>query len=749
MFRLSFYPVFDSYPLVAVVALLLLAAMWFGPSKRKIVGWRRWVLIVPRLLVILLVLAAMLRPTLIYTETTKQAATLVVLADQSRSMSVPDMVNNKTRWNMLREVVSDASPALAKLQKDFELKAYTFDDEVHAVAAERGKIELPEQPEGQQTAIGAALEDVLQREASKRLLGVVLLSDGAQRAYPPRDLPAQTAASRMKHLGHRLYTVPFGQSRGLGEAKDVAIKDLTVSPTVFVKNELAIHGQVQVDGYVNCNIPVRVLFETSPGKMEPVAHETLHPTTNGQLLPVSLTYTPEVPGEYKLTLEVENQDGELVTTNNQLSAFVRVLRGGLRVLYIEGEFRREAGAIRRALGSSPDVKIDYIGPSDLASRSESWDERFQPGKYDVYILGDIDSAMFRGNELRNLARCVERGAGLLMLGGLHSFGAGGYGDTPLANVLPIGMNPGERQRFDEPLRTDLHSPGPLPMKPTPAGLVHFIMMLVGNRQENEVLWTKLPPLNGANKFHDIAPGANILADAGEQTPLLVAHGYEAGRVIAFAGDSTWRWILHGYESAHKRFWRQLILWLARKDQNQEGNITIQLQEGRFAPSQRVEFTVVATSAMGEPIPDATYEAQIVLPDGTKRPLSLVRHENQMAGSFRDTQTAGDYAIEVTAKEKDQPLGSARARFLVSRQDLELDNAAADAAVLESLAAMTGGESIEPERLPDLIQRLTADTQHLEVEQETKKTFWDTWGFFLTLVGFLGLEWYLRKRWGLV
>ena len=218
-------------------------------------------------------LLAMLRPTLVYTHTEKQAATLVVLVDQSRSMTVPDAVGNKTRWDALRLALADAAPALAKLQDEFELKAYTFDADVHEVRAERGKIELPDKPEGRQTAIGAALDEVLRREAGKRLLGVVLLSDGAQRAYAPRDLPPQTAAARLKHLGYPLFTLPFGQSRGLGEARDVAVKDLVVSPNVFVKNELAITGDVRVDGYVNVDIPVRVLFETSPGKMEVVAEQ--------------------------------------------------------------------------------------------------------------------------------------------------------------------------------------------------------------------------------------------------------------------------------------------------------------------------------------------------------------------------------------------------------------------------------------------------------------------------------------------
>jgi hypothetical protein len=751
MFRLSLYPVFDSYLLVVVVALALMGLMWFGPSRTKLGPMRRMMLALLRAIVVVLVVLAMLRPTLIYTQTKKQAATLVVLADQSRSMTVPDAVGNKTRWEALRQAIGDAGPALAALQRDFELKAYTFDAGLHEAKAEDGRIELPETPDGRQTAIGAALEDTLGREAGKRLLGVVLLSDGAQRAYAPRDLAPQTAAARLKHLGYPAFTFPLGQSRGLGEAKDVALKDMVANPTVFVKNELTVTGQVRVDGYVDVAIPVRLLFETSPGKMKVVAQQTVKATADGQLLPVNLNFTPQMPGEFRLTLEAAEQPGELVTTNNRLSTFVHVLKGGLNVLYIEGTLRVELKFIRRALDSSPDIKVDYVrlDPGDQRSRPADLAARFKPGKYDVYILGDVDSTAFQGDDLADLAKCVNRGAGLIMLGGLQSFGAGGYAETPLAKVLPVGMDRLERQQPDEPIRADLHWPGPLPMQPTPLGQMHFALTLAGNQQENASLWAKLPPLEGANKFHDLAPGAAVLAAGGKDKPLLVTHNFGDGRVLALAGDSTWRWWMRGYEPAFKRFWRQVVLWLAKKDQAQEGNVWIRLTQRRFAPSQRVEFTVGAKAPSGEPVTDGDYKAEVVLPDGARRPLSLVRQEDQMTGSVRDTQTAGDYLIEVSASHKGQPLGSTRARFLVFEQDLELDNAAADAPTMESLAAMTGGQSLPPEQLSALITRLTENTQHLDVRQETKKTFWDTWPFFLALVILLGIEWFLRKRWGLV
>ncbi len=93
----------------------------------------------------------------------------------------------------------------------------------------------------------------------------------------------------------------------------------------------------------------------------------------------------------------------------------------------------------------------------------------------------------------------------------------------------------------------------------------------------------------------------MLADAGEGRPLLVAHNYGAGRVMAFGGDSTWHWWMRGFEAAHKRFWRQIVLWLARKDQAMEGSVWVGLEKRRFAPGERVEFIVGAQSPAGEPI----------------------------------------------------------------------------------------------------------------------------------------------------
>ena len=760
--RLYYYPIGDSYLLVIWVALVLLALLALGPSGGRLSRRQRAGLLALRAAVIALVILAMLRPTVVYTETKKQPATLVVLVDQSKSMTAPDAIGGTTRWKAVCRAVADATPALAKLARSFDLEAYTFDEHTHALKVERGKIpldenaSLDERPEGRQTAIGAALEDVRRHVAGKRLLGVIVLSDFKETALAPRNLPPQTAAARMKQLGYRLFTFGVGQSGGLGQTQDVAVKDLVVNDSPFVKTDLAVIGHVRVDGFVNREIPVRLLFETAPGKMEEVDRQHVTADSDGQLLPAKLSYAPQRTGECKLTLEAVAQEGEQRKTNNQLSTFVDVRKGGLTVLYVEGGLRVEQKFLRRALDASAEMKVDYVrlDARHPETRPGDFAARFRPGKYDVYILGDVDSIAFRGSELQDLAETVNKGAGLIMLGGFHSFAPGGYFDTPLAKVLPVVMDRLDRQNLDEPIRSDLHLPGPLHMRPTEeVGLLHRALMLAGSRAENEALWKKLPPLEGANRFRDVKPGALVLADDGKGHPLLVSQEYggggRGGRVLAFAGDSTWRWWMRGFAAADKRFWRQIVLWLARRDESTESNVWIKLEKRRFAPAERVDFTAGANAAANEPIKDADYEVHIVLPDGTRRSLQPMRKGEHIAGSFPGTQASGDYTIEVEARQKGKPVGSKQARFLVPERDLELDDAAADADLMQELAGKTGGESLAPEELSMLIERLLEQSESFDIQREAKQRLWNKWSFFLALVSLLGVEWYLRKRWGLV
>lgn len=768
------------YWFVGVVAALLFALLaGVGPRHIELPFGRKLKLKLLRLGAILLLLFALLRPTFQLTRTEPEQASLLLLADRSRSMQVEDSLDNRSRWEAVELVLSEAEDELKSLGDNWTVSRYAFSETLEPLVASTNDPEVgsPQQggqstkPTGDQSALGFALQELLEREGGQRLRGVVILSDGAQRAAPPLDVAPQIVARQYAAESIPLYTFAFGQPGGSDRA-DLAIEELLVSGTVFAGAPLRVSGQLRAEGYANRTAQVQLLWEgesTSAtdealvvGEMQVV--DSLKQSIVGadSRTPVSLGHVSVEPGEYKLTLQVTPPEGELVTTNNQASTFVTVREGGIKVLYLIGATKigggpgREQKFVRSALAESPDIVLtrrvfDYRRPR------QNLTAELQPGSYDVVILSDVDKDALNGDSWRALADMVSRGTGLMMGGGYHSFGPGGFRESPLADVLPVNIGPAERQNFREKLRDDVHIAGPIRMVPSGAvGTAHPIMQL--SSQSNLSEWAELPAQDGANRLsrNRLKPNAQVLAETDDEQrhPLLVAGQAGAGRTLAFAGDSTWRWKLQGRGEEFRNFWRQVVLWLAKKDGRPQGQVWIDLANRRVSRGGRIDIEVGGTPE-GEAANTAAIDFEVVItnPAGERIPLvTVASDENQRVGAFAATDQAGDYLATVVGSVDGVELSRATARFLVPEQDLELDRPGAEPALLAQLAKISeaaGGEAFAPEELPSLIARLAKEEPNLRTEVLQRITYWDKWPFLLLFAGVIGVEWFLRKRWGLV
>jgi len=752
----SFQPVFSSYWAVILLALGLLALLRVGPSFRQLSLPRRRTLLALRLLVVLVLIVLMLRPTHVSTTAKPQTAALLVMFDRSRSMQLPNVSGGTSRWDAQRTALEQIEPLLQELSHDLEVKVYSYDAGLGPEAWQADRLQLPAAADGQQTDIGTSLHQAVERELGKRLVGVILLGDGTQTAFQPQ-IEIYDAARELGNRGYPLYTVPFGPTGDTSQSRDVAVENLPEQLSVFVKNELPIRGLIRVRGYVNQQIAIRLTVEDEAGQQQIIDTTRVQADQDNQQLDVSLNYIPQTAGQFRLTLSAEQQPGELVTKNNHLTAFLTVLEGGLRVLYLEGEPRQEQKFIRWALDASPDIDLDFQW---FASRlRKDWPvslgDTFEKGNYDAYLLGDCDSAALGDVNLKQLAAEVERGKGLMALGGYHSFDPGGYQHTPLADLLPVEMDRLARQDFGQPDVQRWHVPGPLVMLPVRD---HPVTTLAPAAR-NEEVWRSLPPLRGANRWSGVKqqPGVQLLAETPEHVPLLVAGEYGAGRVLAFAGDSTWQWWRQGEGELHRRFWRQVVLWLARRDDLTRHDVWIDLPQRRFAVGSRPAFKAGARTAMGDVIADAILSATLRHPNGSSTPLHLTRQDADYAGTIERIAEPGEYQIDVTATDANGgPLGKATAHFEVLDQDVEFGNPAADPDQLARLASLThdsGGRVVASEQLVSLLEEIKNNPPEMVEEVLTKwqlaDTWWDAWLVLGTIVALLATEWFLRKHWGLV
>lgn len=750
-------PIFGSYLLVVVLAAGMLGLLFITPAFGQLSKPRqRWLVFLRALLAAMLAIG-MLRPALVTTDRQTQQALLIVLFDASRSMDYRDGEGGKSRWEEQQALLRASLPKLEGLGKNFDVELIAFSGDIQPQPKHDGSLQLAAKPVGGQTDIGRAISAALQRHLGKRLAGVIMLSDGAQRALVT-DTSPQQAARQLDRRATPLYTVALGRSRDQSQSRDVAIENLQDEYSVFVKNEFALRVGVRIQGYANQSIPVTLVVENEAGVREQVGTRELVATQESQIVMADFAYRAEQAGKYRLYVQAAPQPGELID-NNQAVAFLEVRDGGLRVLLLSsGILAEETKFIRWSLDESQEIELDFQKlpvhtrakwPIDIESQITLED-------YDVFIVGDLDANALPQESWSKIASLVEAGRGFMMFGGYHSFGPGGYSDTPIANLLPIEMEAFEREPDPtKATRRDRHLTGDIRLVPLQDSTITH---LAPDGAANKAAWAELKPMRGANKFDKLKDQAVVLAQSPNGDPLIVQSSYVAGRVLASAVDSTYRWWKFGKQAAHKRFWRQCVLWLARRDKQEANSIVIDLPQRRYMAGSKITFVAGMTDESGDRLVGADLRATVTPPGGTASEVPLANMDDGSQGSIvtDQDQVPGVYRIDVRAMDGTNVMATGYAEVVVVKEDFELSDPAANPGLLDMLARMTsrvGGRAIAPEQFSSLVDEIKANPPENDIEIQSKwqlgDRWWDAWGSFLFMSLVLSLDWFLRKKWGLV
>jgi uncharacterized membrane protein len=748
------------------------------PGFGHLTTWQHRTLVTLRLLALSLLVLAMMRPGWLQIESRQQRAVVPLLLDISKSMQLAHANEGATRYEVARQVmqkVEAARPLFA--EKDIELQVFGFDGSLVSIdpeasgdagetatgeeSSEGAQVTqgLPNTPTGRETDVLGAIDGVIRQNRNRRIAGFVMLTDGVVNAVRP-----QTTANELTRLltsrDTPVHGMIFGPSTVAEDFLDAAVEAMPDNLAGFAENEIEFRASVRLRGFNRQSVPVQLLVRTPTG--EEFVAQTKQITADSQdfLAQVDFNYLPPEPGSYKLHVVVPGQPREVALSNNRLSAYLEAFPGGLRVLYVTGDLQFEHHFLVRSLQASKDIQVRtiWIDSSDRSRWPVDLRKEWADESYDVVVLDNIDAGALHSTSkpgLEPLAKSILDGRGLLMMGGYHSFGPGGYAGTPLEEVLPVRMATNERQGFDAPLRTDMHWEKPIQMRPTAD---HYITRLGGEDGSLEV-WEQLPKLRGANRFDRLKESALVLLESDDRDPLLVAGSY-GGRVLAFAGDSTYLWIRAGFEEPHQQFWRQLMLWLASRDVAGEEGVWMRLSKRRALAGERL---YASAGIRGEGASDLTgvqVTATLYQPAGStvSVPFSLQADRTQLNATLDPewTQAGGVYRMEVTVSRDGETLGTESQEFDVLDIDSETVVPIADPSLVQQLAdatAESGGQVWAPQQVELMLQSLLKSTESLELKIPQLWRLGDTsTDALLFVVAFFGLmmtQWALRKYWGLV
>ena len=207
-----------------------------------------------------------------------------------------------------------------------------------------------------------------------------------------------------------------------------------------------------------------------------------------------------------------------------------------------------------------------------------------------------------------------------------------------------------------------------------------------------------------------------------------------------------------------QFWRQLILYLAFWDSKNDQSLTIDLTKRRFAPNSRIRFGVNVRTATGDFVPGVDFKAILQLPDGTQEKIAIVPNgEGYRCELNRELMgNSGVHRIVIEATKDGEFVGRGEREFVILDRDKEKANPAANPQQMARLASQTaeyGGVAIQPEQLSGLLDEYIANPPIKKIEIPTSWRLGESMtgaSFFLgAFVLLLGIEWGLRKKWGLV
>ena len=754
MTRFGIEPIYGSTLIVVFAFTAIVAVMWWVTPPTTNPAHRRLLIGLRSVAAVILGLAA-LGPAWIRTDPRPTDATLVIAVDTSRSMTLADG-DGDDRWSTQQQVWRTLATRMQGLDDFLRVSLITYDESAREIPDPQPASLQEIGPDGQRTDIGGALMAAIQGSEGKPLAGVVLMGDGTDTSAPG-GIDPQRVAQTLDSIGVPLWTVPIGPASGASSARDVAIEGLPETFQLFAGNEVEVPFEVRLRGLAGSEVPVRLSWIDREGKVDEVASRRAVARRALDTLAFRVPLIVPAAGTFRLVVEADAQPGELLTENNRQISFVEVREGGGRVLYLEGMPRLEQQFLRRALRGFPDLDLTYQWiPKDTANRwPVSLGEWFQPGEFDIYVIGDLDAGALGNQQLQSLAETVAAGAGLVMLGGFQTYGAGGYADSPLAEVIPVRMDASRRRGLqDERLNDADQIAGPLQVVPTTAHPVT-------NLGSDDLLaaWRELPQLSGANRLlaPKAAPGVQVLLQTPEEDPLLVIGEYGRGRTAALAIDSTYRWWRVNQE-AHRRFWRQLMLWMLAREDTGDDQIRVELELRRFAPTAQPSFRAELQTLDASLTADLVAEVIDEAGQSISVPVSSRGVSDSAAAAVQGRLpelAPGFYRLRVQDERSGSELEPAEVAFQVIDDSRELEQPMADPVYLTQLAEITashGGEAFVPDEIDRLIERITERRRRGETTVVEKSRLGDGplsgWLLFLVFAGSLSLEWWLRRRWGL-
>jgi len=566
-------------------------------------------------------------------------------------------------------------------------------------------------PQGLETRLGDAIQFLVDKERGGPIAGITVFTDGNGNAgseYSAALLAAQEAEIPVNFVG-------IGTS---DRPSNVRLVDVEAPERVYPGDEFRVKAFVQSYGLrgKSAKIELGSAADTKNPDSKPAAatfedERVITLPDDGEIAAVEFTVVPEELGRRLYTLKVSSGGGDLDPDDNQQTTRVQIVDRKNRVLLLAGGPTREYRFVRNLFYRDKNTTLDVLlqsAPSGAAQEANTILDDFPATaeelfEYDCIMAFDPDWEQLDSIQITLLDRWVaEKSGGLILVAGpvfmpeWTTLRRESPSTETLKALYPVTFF----SRTVARLARGKVSEKPKPIDFTDSGRQSRFLWLDDTAVRSESDWAGFEGIYQSFPVRSVKPGATVLANldkassSDDQEPVLIAEQfYGSGRVLYIGSGELWRLrstSVAQFEQLYTKIIRHVSQGRLLRDSTRG---VLMLAKDRCLLGETVVVRASLTDQQFRPLTDEKVMADVVQPDGVRRPLEMrTVKDATRAGSYTGQFTAvreGDYRVELPVPNSEDLELLAR-ELKVRVPQLEVENPQRNDAVMNEIATATGG-----------------------------------------------------------
>ncbi len=524
---------------------------------------------------------------------------------------------------------------------------------------------------------------------------------------------------------------------GVGDTthkNDVELRNILYNEYIYSQNTTEISASIINRGYANQNTTVS-LYENNLLRYK--TDITLSP--NG-IQNIKLPYSPKSGGEKKLTISVSNLKDEANYENNKRTFYVKVMSNKVKVLVIAGSPSSDLSFVKNSLELDTNLTVNSITVIAKNKFLKNNNRKQLLDSANVFFLIGFPSKESPTNFTNEVFNEIKSK------------------NKPYFILLSNGINFNSLKQVESEL--------PFSFSKNPIGLDEVQPLISGNESNNPLIqnsskdivytWNNLPPVYQQQTDFKAKPESEVIAkvkknNVPQNIPLIVTRRFGNKKSIAVLAKDIWKWKLQTANQnidLFDRFINNCVKWLNASDEQKQ--VRIKTSKKLYALGEDVEFSAQVYDQSFNPINDAEVNIKIKNENQTEE-INLTAVGNGLYEGTYQTNKTGDYNFSGTANLNGKTIGTDDGKFNVGEVDIEMVSSRMNYEFLKLLANDTGGKFYNSKNYSGLYQILKErenSTSKEKIETSEINLWSDKW-FMILIILLFALEWFFRKRFGML